>query len=668
MPERFEVGIVGVGLFGAALAHYLAADGRQRVVAFDASDGSDRPSGTEASAGILSVQAWDPWDVALVRESAAAFRELAEREGVPRPRVNGGVRVARTEEGSRWIDRVRVALEREGVDAAAVVGGALRDVVPFADLEDVRAAVFTPGDSVVDPVALRAAFRRSAERRGAVIVSRPFRPAPAASHRAGRPLESGHEVVADRWVIAAGGATKGLMEALGAPVPLAPFRAQVARYRPRRLLAPFPTLHDLDYGMYLAPAANGRLVAGDGTGAREADPRAWDPGADPAFLAAAATAVGELAAELAPWRLDAAWSGLCVASPDPFPLVGPAPGASGIVVASGFNGFGTMRAPALARRLAVALGTGDWRPLAPADPSRFGGPVAPFDPRPLFPLELDPADPRTAARDPGDPAVGPAARPDARPPLEFRRLSELREVERLTWTPLSEWFDPFLPLFARDTLRTGGSVEIAVSGGSVCGLLLSGSSEEVGSGFTRIRSVARRYLDRRDAGGIYLEEPWTDGGEPVEVFAADLRDWASEVPLRHPVRMAQEADLPAIRRLMRAELGPGVDGWIATLPRPEETAFVGEVHGDIVGVSWLSRVGPFARGHSFVVHPRYRGLGLGTDLLTARMLWLQRTGGRQVVSEIYDGNAASMVAAERAGMSRVARLYHFRPAPVANGR
>jgi RimJ/RimL family protein N-acetyltransferase len=46
------------------------------------------------------------------------------------------------------------------------------------------------------------------------------------------------------------------------------------------------------------------------------------------------------------------------------------------------------------------------------------------------------------------------------------------------------------------------------------------------------------------------------------------------------------------------------------------------------------------------------------------MRWLKQTGGHMVVSEIYDGNVASRTAAERAGMSFVARMYHFRPQAV----
>ena len=82
-------------------------------------------------------------------------------------------------------------------------------------------------------------------------------------------------------------------------------------------------------------------------------------------------------------------------------------------------------------------------------------------------------------------------------------------------------------------------------------------------------------------------------------------------------------------------------------------------------MSWVTTVGPYARGHSFLVHPRFRGVGIGTDLLRARMEWLRSLGARQVVSEIYDGNRASFIAAERAGMACVSEMFHYAAAPAA---
>ncbi len=659
MGDRYELAIVGTGLFGAALAYHAAQDARSRVLALDLDPSPYGPNGTSASAGILSLQGWDRWDLAVVHESEREYRAIAESMGATAPRPLGGLRVARTEPGERWLERVRRVLEREGVPAHRVSAGEARDLVPYADLRDLRSGLFTPDDALLAPTELRDAYLRAARRRGVELRSLAG-PAPLSRDEEGWRFEEPVNARARTIVLAAGAATKSLLRTLGHPLPLAPFRAQAARIRPRPLVAPFATLHDLDWNVYVRPDRWGRLLLGDGSGAHEEDPARWSADADPEFVVHVRTAVRELLSGCDLSTVESAWAGLCVASPDRYPLVGAVPGAAGLFVASGFNGFGTMRAAGLARRLAEAIRSGRWDRLAPADPARFAGAPAPFDPRPEFPLE-GPEEVDLRPRPPTDPrpSFEPIS-PDGGAELRFRVLTEPGELAALSWSEISEWFDPFLPLFAGDALRTGGRVELAEESGVVRGVRLFGASEGVASGFTRLRRVAERFVEETDAGGIYLEEPWRFAGRPVELFAADLRDWVPPERLRNPVRIGTPEDLPQIGRLLRAELGPGVDPWIASLPRREETSFVGEIDRRVVAVSWLSRVGAYGRGHSFVVHPRYRGLGFGTDLLLARMLWLQRTGGRQVVSEIYGGNAASRIAAERAGMARVGQMYHVR--------
>jgi sarcosine oxidase, subunit beta len=661
MTDRFDVAILGAGLFGAALAFHLTRTHSARVLALDTPEPPRSPSGTAASGGILSFQGWDPWDIALVSESAEEYLRLAEVVGEEPVRRNGGLRIARTEEGTRWLERVRHSLVRDGVEARAVSAGEIRDLVPFAEFDDGCTGLFTPDDALVDASGIRDGYLRCALRGGAVV-RQSVEPAKVGRSDGDAWAIAGEvPAVAGELVVAAGAWSKPILSELGHPLPLAPFRAQLLQARPRPLLASFPTLHDLDLNMYVRPGPSARLLAGDGTGVNEEDPLRWNSAADQTFVDHTTKVLGELCRGLDSIRKETAWAGLCAASPDRFPLVGRVPGAPKLCVASGFNGFGTMRAGALARRLAEAIGTDRWEALRPADPARFHLPAEPFDPRPEFPLEVEGAavHPPDAAASERPRGGGPVHWPQEE--TRFRLLHRTDEVDPLRWSSLSEWFDPLLSLFAKDALRTGGTVEVAEEDGTVQGLLLFGSSEGVSSGFTRRRRLAERYLDGLEAGGLYLEEPWRTGGEPIEVFAADLRDWEARERLRNPVRIATRDDLPEIRLLMRGELGPGVDRWFTTLPRPEETAFICEIGGRVVGVSWLSRMGAYARGHSFVVHPRFRGLGIGTDLLTSRMLWLQRTGARQVVSEIYDGNLASRTAAERAGMALVARMYHFRP-------
>ena len=121
MTERFDVAILGSGLFGYALAYHLVGGKPpMRVLAVDATSAPRRLSATATSAGIVSFQGWDPWDIAVVRESADEYRWVAEEEGAALVRTNGGLRVTRTEAGARWLERVARVLQHEGIEARPV--------------------------------------------------------------------------------------------------------------------------------------------------------------------------------------------------------------------------------------------------------------------------------------------------------------------------------------------------------------------------------------------------------------------------------------------------------------------------------------------------------------------------------------------------------------------
>jgi glycine/D-amino acid oxidase-like deaminating enzyme len=109
------------------------------------------------------------------------------------------------------------------------------------------------------------------------------------------------------------------------------------------------------------------VLVGDGTEPVERDPDDWERDADDWFRADCAgyleTALGRS------WPVARAWAGLCTATPDGHPLCGER--APGVFVATGWQGHGFMRAPALGEVLAeqVLGGTG----VGAFDPDRFDG-------------------------------------------------------------------------------------------------------------------------------------------------------------------------------------------------------------------------------------------------------------------------------------------------------
>ncbi len=655
--DRYDALVLGAGLLGSAVAHHLAQTGGLRVGLYEGTAG---PSASSRSAGILTSVGWDPWDLELVRRSAEEFAAVSEVAGLGGYRETGGLRLARTREGEEWLAAMQAQLSGAGRVARLVGPAELEALVPSGDFSDVRVGLYTPEDGTFSSGGMTQAYRTLATERGVAVE---IGQAPAKVHRdfdGWRIVLPHRGIHADRLILACGAWTKRLLSDLGRSVPVAPFRTQAAELRPRPLTRPFPVVHDLDLEIYARPTGFGRVLAGNGNERRETDPTHANFESDPDFLRRIVDHLQALLPGGSPFTVERSWAGVCVASPDRYPLVGRVPDEVGLYVATGFNGLGGMRAPALAGLLAEAILRDRWEPLEPADPSRFPRDLPAFDPRPEFPLEDSQSErPRPPAQ--WDLRSALAIRAERRASVVYRRVDSLQQVDSLRLPTLSEWFDPFLPLFMRDALQTGGEVEVAERDGSPCGVFLFSPTEGVGSVFTRLREVATHYLPGRTPGGIYAEKAWVEGGESIAVLGAELEDWSVKLPFRNPVRVASATDLTRVIPMMR-ELTGAVDlAWFRLLPRPEEVCFLCEIDGRIAGVSWASVVGAHARGHSFMVHPRYRGLGMGTDLLQARMLWLRDAGVRTVVSEIYEGNVASQTAAERAGMAEVGRMFHFRP-------
>jgi glycine/D-amino acid oxidase-like deaminating enzyme/GNAT superfamily N-acetyltransferase len=549
-------------------------------------------------------------------------------------------------------------LRQEGVDARTLNASEVQALFHGGDFDDVRMGLYTPNDATFWSTELSIAYSRLATRNGVEFRWGAGTPRIHQEGGAWEVDDGSRTLKASNLVLACGAWTKRLLGELGRPLPLAPFRTQAGVLRPVPPVNVFPTLHDTDLNIYVRPAMAGRVLVGNGTWPNEVDPDHDSPKADPDFLERITSEVKMIVPEWSALHPEAAWAGVSVASQDAYPLVGRVPHAEGLFVATGFNGFGAMRAAGLARYLADGMVKGKWESLSPADPARFPDGTLTFSPRPEFSIRDD-----CSSTPPGNadrPLSQVAPVPINDPETSYRTISSFDDVDGLNLPNISDWFDPFLPLFMKDAIRCAGEVQIAESAEKeVGGVRFVIPTERTVSLFTRTRTVAEHFLDLPSHGEIYTEHEWVPGGDIIHIMLADLRDWSPDRPLRNPVRVATEGDLPMVQALIREVHGPVDLSWFSNLPRPEEVCFVSEVGGRIVGVSWLTVVGRNGRGHSLAVHPRYRRLGIGTDMLIARMLWLQGRGASQVISEIYAENQSALSAAERAGMAPVGRMFVY---------
>jgi glycine/D-amino acid oxidase-like deaminating enzyme len=389
--EVDDVLILGAGIAGCALAYHLTRRGAGPVTVYDPRTPAAGASGR--AAGIVTEQLWNEWDVDVTRESHREYADLARRWEPDAYVANGFVRWTRNPEAARVLEEAIDRLRGWGAQVDEATQSDLERWIPWGRFDDVIGAIASRHDACVTPSSITTIYAEGARQAGATFdFGQPMRSLRRDGERFVLETPTGARR-ARRLVVAAGAWSKELLAGLGHPLPLVPYRTQAALLRPPSpWKEAFPSGHDIDLDVYVRPEANGRILGGNGTEHVEADPERFVPGGDPSFLEHLAVSLAERFPGWAESEVVSAWAGVCTATPDRRPLVGPVPDAPGLFVVSGFNGFGVMRAGGTARRLADLLVEGESsdssrRALDPVWPGRFRLPAAPFLPKAGFTLE-----------------------------------------------------------------------------------------------------------------------------------------------------------------------------------------------------------------------------------------------------------------------------------------
>jgi sarcosine oxidase subunit beta len=389
-----RVVVVGGGIMGAATAHALHRRGVTDVVVLERM--GPAAGATGLGGGVLSPVTWDPRDVRLVARSIEVYREAAGTPvpvGLPMDQP-GGLTVL----GDDDVDdarRILRLLESNDVDAEILE---TRELEGAPEAEEIRLpdgapVLRCPADGWAAPDNATRRLLGEAHVDGGVMVQW-FTPVDRIEEGPRVVLADGRAVEAEHVVLAAGAWTPNLLERSGLALPVEGYRAQCAVLGWPTPDA-FPVIHDEPGGFYARPYPTGKLLVGDGT---RLEPRRPELGeemgssADRDFLEDVAAGLAERVPEAAEAPILDSWSGTEAATPDRHPIAGPDPRMEGLHLLVGGNGFGFMRAPALAEAVVEGILEGSLPDdVARFAPERFAGDWdQEFEPREGFTLAPNP--------------------------------------------------------------------------------------------------------------------------------------------------------------------------------------------------------------------------------------------------------------------------------------
>lgn len=373
MDQR-EVVIVGAGVAGASLAHFLVGAGVRDVLIVEREAAPARHASGRSAEALIEVEL-DPLWQPLVAEGVRFLRHPPDRfTDAPLWRATGVMNLVDDEERAELVAALP-GLHQQGITAELLEPDEVRRRLPYLTEPSFAGGCWLPDSGRLAAGRLVAAYLDSARRGGAELWldTAVLGVETSAGRVCGVATTRGP--VGCNVVVCAAGAWAGELGALAgaSPIDLVPLRRTVISFDapPGVDASGWPLLAHDARGVYIAPEGRGLLCS-----PMDEDPVApCDARPEPALIELALERLGRLAAPLRPTAIRGARAGLRTFAPDRRLVIGDDPRRPGFFWLAGQGGWGIETSPAVGRIAAELLVRGQMpgpQLDAAFSPARFG--------------------------------------------------------------------------------------------------------------------------------------------------------------------------------------------------------------------------------------------------------------------------------------------------------
>lgn len=390
LPNTARVVIIGGGAVGVSSLFHLAKAGWTDCVLLEKNELTS--GSTWHAAGNVPTFSTNWSLMNMQRYSASLYRGLADEVGYPiNYHVTGSIRLAHTEERMLEFQRVKGMGRYQGMAIEVIGPDEIKKNYPFIDTDQLKGALYDPGDGDIDPAQLTQALAKGARDMGAKIHR--FCPVTAVRRDGDAWIVTTPqgEIRCQYVVNAAGYRAAEVGSLFGREVPMMVMSHQYVLFEEIPELAAWtrengtklPLLRDVDTSWYLRQEKNGMNLGPYERGCRAHWHRPEDPMPDDfsfqlfpddlerlePYLADAMARVPILGTA----GLSKVINGPIPYTPDGNPLIGPMPGIPNAFEACVFS-FGIAQAGGAGKVLAewVTEGRTEWD-MWSCDPRRFTG-------------------------------------------------------------------------------------------------------------------------------------------------------------------------------------------------------------------------------------------------------------------------------------------------------
>jgi ribosomal protein S18 acetylase RimI-like enzyme len=241
-------------------------------------------------------------------------------------------------------------------------------------------------------------------------------------------------------------------------------------------------------------------------------------------------------------------------------------------------------------------------------------------------------------------------------------VSEIRnavEADLFVFPEGFSFFEPYLHYYIRQIIRIGGEAYVSrTTDGNISGVFIYDNSEKTGTVFTRSREAFDHFYKSKPFDSLFAEIRTEHECETYDIYTVNLSP-VFDHAFRYEISVAEDDQMDDIERFMRMAHPEMNRRWVRVALNDGEKCFFVRLADEIAGLGWLSIVNGIGRFHSLYVKPRFRRIGIGEDLLYARLLWLKTKHTRSAFSEISRDNLESSKIAVKGRMSVSGQIFQY---------